>query len=151
MRGTFWKSLCPALENVTNCPSALRFVPPSCLRKQNLAGKLANFNYIPSQPLYRDLAYVQVSVLPLDSSSVFCSCSLTHTATACILALYYTDPLFCILEEALDIRIFINGMPQECHFGIQTTFSLPVTQPLTPIDLYTALFGIQFGIEQMYK
>ena len=41
----FEKSLRPDLENVTNCLSALRSVPPGCLRKWNLAGKFANFNH----------------------------------------------------------------------------------------------------------
>ena len=44
VRGTFQKCLHLYLENVTNCRSALWFVPPGCLRKRNLAGKLANFN-----------------------------------------------------------------------------------------------------------
>ena len=33
------KKLRHALENVTNCPSVLPFLPPSCLQKWNLTGK----------------------------------------------------------------------------------------------------------------
>ena len=30
---------------VTNCPSALRFVPPGCLAKRNLAGRFEDFDH----------------------------------------------------------------------------------------------------------
>ena len=40
----FLKSLGHGLENVINCPSVLPFLPPGCLRKQNLAGKFPSFD-----------------------------------------------------------------------------------------------------------
>ena len=40
------KSLSHALENVTNCPSALPLLPPGCLRKWNLAGKSARVDHV---------------------------------------------------------------------------------------------------------
>ena len=60
------------------CPSRL------LMEADNLAGNSPTLT-TPAQPLLRDLTQlftVQVCVVPLDSSSVFCGCSLTHTATA---------------------------------------------------------------------
>ena len=33
------------LVNITNCPSALLFIPPGCLWEQNLAGKFVKFDH----------------------------------------------------------------------------------------------------------
>ena len=43
-RGTYQKSLRHGLKNVTNCLSALLFLPPGCFQKQNLAGKFMSFD-----------------------------------------------------------------------------------------------------------
>ena len=63
-----------------NCLSAVRFVPSNCLRKRNLNGNSPTLT-TPARPLLRDLSLL-FAVVPLDSSSMFCSCSQTHAATA---------------------------------------------------------------------
>ena len=42
-RGTFLRH---ALENVTNCPSAVQFLPAGCLWKWNLAVNFVNFDHV---------------------------------------------------------------------------------------------------------
>ena len=84
VRGMFWKSFRPDLENVMNCSTALRFVPPGCLRKRNLTVKFANFDYACTTAPWRSLIAFCCASLRRASRLIFrvFGCSLTHTATA---------------------------------------------------------------------
>ena len=83
-RATFQKSLCLDLENTTivslHCRLSLPVVCGSGIWLENLRSLTTCL-----RPLIRDLSSFlteQVCVVLLDSSFVFCGCSLTHTATA---------------------------------------------------------------------
>ena len=79
----FQKCLHLELENVTNFLFALPLFPTGHLQKRNL---LPNSQTLTTheQPPLRDLSSLlaeQVCVVPLDSSFMFCGCSLTYAAT----------------------------------------------------------------------
>ena len=112
VRGNFWKSLLLDLKNITNCPSALQFVPPGCLQKWNLAGKFANFDYACTTTPW-------ISLIAFRCASLCCASQFSFH----VLRLYSNTRSYCEL----------------CHLDLwPRPFQYPITlSPENTCTLYT--------------
>ena len=64
---------------------------PSCLQEWNLAGKFANFGHHSLKISH--CFSLQISVVPLDSSSVFCSFTLMHMHRELVYLNWWSRPI----------------------------------------------------------